>query len=197
MDWKEPEFKRFLDLISKLWPDGRTTAESVRGVWEKHFRDRAADEVEQALFRHRGEYPDAAKPLWKLILGDLGLIRETEVNDFALLIASHRKHGRDAQRSDAYPYGQSLQNKTDAEVWASWLKANSVRRSYSKMGKDVGEEPCTNAVCLKAGGCHLTRRECMGRHWEQWERSRWVTYLQSKGLLVPSYLLEPVFSEVG
>jgi hypothetical protein len=192
MDWNEPEFKRFVELIEKFWPTHKVTEHSVRGLWHKSFKNRPAEEVEHALFRHRGEHPDATKPLWKLVLADLGLLTEAGINEFDLLIKAHREHGRDSERSDAYPSGRPLTDKSNADVWASWLRANSPRCT---MSRDVGHELCENAVCVKTGGCGLTRRECSGLHWEANETAMWIKYLEGKGHPVPVYLSEPELSQ--
>lgn len=188
MDWHEPDFRRFFEQVERLWPSYNVTRESIKGLWYKRFRSYSTEEVERTLTAHRDDYPDATKPTWKLVVADLGLLSQGEANEFTLHIAQLRKHGRDSERSDRYPYGRGLHDKSDAEVWVHWLRANSPRY---KISPGEGEEPCTNAVCVAAGGCGLTRRMCVGQHWEQTETAYWVEYLTNKGFEVPDYLAEP------
>jgi hypothetical protein len=129
---EDDRFAHFVSSVTHLWPRYKTSPEELKAaIWSRKLRHHRAEDVAQALDRHRGEEPDAAKPTWKRVIALLG--GKTKHNDFEVLITNTRRDMIRAGWAEA-------ENWSDAEVWAHIVESETwpIQHEYLACTKAPG-----------------------------------------------------------
>ena len=107
-------------MVRQLWP---TYKASVQPMWDTRLHCYSVEDIRQALWRHRADYPDETKPTWRTIYALLaGGNSGSGKSDLQLLLDSIRRAIAKEDRWQKHPAARSW---SDSEVFQNHIEANT------------------------------------------------------------------------
>jgi hypothetical protein len=129
-----PGFDAFNTMVRQLWPTYKT---DVQPMWDTKLRRYSSDEIGTALWRHRADFPDDAKPSWRTIYSRLSGTTTPGKSDLRILVDGIRKAIATEERWAKHP---TAKNWPDSEVFENHIEANLRPILYEMNGK-VSDDP--------------------------------------------------------
>jgi hypothetical protein len=159
-------FDAFQAAVSALWP---TYKVDVHPMWDTTLHRFAISNIRDVLHKHRADYPDNTRPIWKLIYNDLFGSSTNTKSDLQVLLNQWRELLRKAKRKGSEHWG-------DYEVFQCFLHAQTFPILYNTITREPNEDP----------DGRLARRAAK-------ERRSWaypyIVDLRERGDVVPEWLL--------
>lgn len=136
------------EQVQELWPNYKA---NVYPMWKSRLRNHSPDHIAQVLLNHRSEYPDAARPNWKLIYDQLTKMHHESWSELDKLIAAVRHINRNVKGSKDWTDADCFQVYVDARVHP-WLhepltgKPRSADDSRRTMADQIRSTACDQFV---------------------------------------------------
>lgn len=125
------------DCVRQLWPRYKA---SIQPMWDTRLQRYSFEDLRAALWRHRADYPDDTKPVWRTIYAALtgdGDRDGTGKSDLQILLDSVRRAIAADPAWQKYPAARSW---SDSEVFENHVEAN-VRPILRDMDGSAKDDP--------------------------------------------------------